>query len=270
MRTERIITLLITVLTLSISTKSAAQSIVAHRKKVKDGYNFWLYTPENTSAPKPAIIFLHGASLCGTNMNKVRKYGTIDAIEKGRMIDAYVIAPQNPGGTWNPNRIMNILEWVKQNNNVDSTRVYVLGMSLGGYGSIDLAATHPNEIAAAMAFCGGGTQTDYKGLTEVPLWIVHGTADKAVSVKCSDAVVDAMKKFKNGTDRLHYDRLKGVNHSLLARIFYMKECYEWLLGHSLNDEKRKIQPKYEISKKTLTKEVYRGLSSQKRPGLIRE
>ena len=143
-------------------------------------------------------------------------------------------------------------------------------MSLGGYGTIDFATTYPKEIAAAMAFCGGGTQADYTGLTEVPLWIVHGTADKAVSVKCSDAVVNEMKKIENGTKRLHYDRLKGVNHSLLARIFYMEECYEWLFSHSLTDNERNISPKYEISKGTLTRDVYRGTSSQKIPGLIKE
>lgn len=246
-----------------------AQSLVAHKGKVKEGYNFWLYSPANEENPKPLVIFLHGASLCGTNIDKVRRYGTIDAVEKGREIDAYILAPQNPGGAWKPSRIMNIVEWVKQNNNVDSTRIYVLGMSLGGYGTIDLAATHPKEIAAAMAFCGGGTQADYSGLTEVPLWIVHGTADKAVSVKCSDAVVNEMKKVKDGTKRLHYDRLKGVNHSLLARIFYMVECYEWLFKHSLSDKEREISPKYEISKKTLTKAVYKGTTSHKKPGLIK-
>ena len=103
-----------------------AQSLIAYKGKVKEGYNFWLYRPTDESAPKPVVIFLHGASLCGTNMNKVRNYGTIDAVEKGRKIDAYIIAPQNPGGAWTPNRIMNVLEWVKQCNNDDSTRVYVL------------------------------------------------------------------------------------------------------------------------------------------------
>lgn len=270
MRKPTTVFLMAVMLLLMVSNQSQSQSLIAYKGKVKDGYNFWLYKPANEEQPKPAVIFLHGASLCGTNINKVRKYGTIDAVEKGREIDAYIIAPQNPGGVWKPDKIMRILDWVKQNNNVDSTRVYVLGMSLGGYGSIDLAATHPKEIAAAMAFCGGGTQSDYSGLTEVPLWIVHGTADKAVSIKCSDAVVKEMKKSKDGTKRLHYDRLKGVNHSLLARIFYMKECYEWLFSHSLTDKERRISPKYEISKKTLTKKVYEGTSLKKKTGLIKE
>ena len=157
-----------------------AQSLVKHYGKVKNGYNFWLYTPANVEKPKPVVIFLHGASLRGTDLNQVRRYGTIDAIERGRKIDAYVIAPQVPQGWWKPEKIINILEWVKKHHNVDETRVYVLGMSLGGFGSIDLAAQYPDKIAAAMAFCGGGNQKSYKGLTKVPLWIIHGTADKDV------------------------------------------------------------------------------------------
>lgn len=236
-----------------------AQSLVKHYGKVKNGYNFWLYTPANVEKPKPVVIFLHGASLRGTDLNQVRRYGTIDAIERGRKIDAYVIAPQVPQGWWKPEKIINILEWVKKHHNIDETRVYVLGMSLGGFGSIDLAAQYPDKIAAAMAFCGGGNQKSYKGLTKVPLWIIHGTADKDVEVKYSDAVVKGMKKFKDGTKRLHYDRIEGMDHSSLARMFYMKKTYDWLFKHSLTDEGRNMQPVFEVSKKTLTRAVYSDL-----------
>ena len=257
---NRITTLLcIAVLVLTGIGTSNAQSLIAYKGKVENGYNFWFYRPANEDGPKPVVIFLHGRSLCGHDMNKVRKYGTIDAIEKGREIDAYVMAPQNPGGSWNSEKIMNVLEWVKENNNVDTTRVYVLGMSLGGYGTINLTATYPDKIAAAIALCGGGTKKDYSGLTKVPLWIVHGTADKDVNVRYSDAVVNAMKKFENGTDRLHYDRVKGMNHSVLARVFYLPECYEWLMSHSLTDENREMKPvTYKITNKTLTTAAQQG------------
>lgn len=269
---NRITTLLcIAVLVLTGIGTSNAQSLIAYKGKVENGYNFWFYRPANEDGPKPVVIFLHGRSLCGHDMNKVRKYGTIDAIEKGREIDAYVMAPQNPGGSWNSEKIMNVLEWVKENNNVDTTRVYVLGMSLGGYGTINLTATYPDKIAAAIALCGGGTKKDYSGLTKVPLWIVHGTADKDVNVRYSDAVVNAMKKFENGTDRLHYDRVKGMNHSVLARVFYLPECYEWLMSHSLTDENREMKPvTYKITNKTLTTAIYRGLNYKKDSNLIKK
>ena len=247
------------------------QSLSPYKRKVDNGYNFWLYRPADTTETKPVVIFLHGASLCGTDMNKVRRYGSIDAVEKGREIDAYILAPQNPGGSWNPEKIMRILEWVEANNNVDTTRVYVLGMSLGGYGTIDFTTTYPNKIAAAMAICGGGTKNDYTPLLNVPLWIIHGTADRRVSVRESDRVVNAMRECEGGAPRLHYDRIEGMNHSRPARIFYMTECYEWLFKHSLNDEGRPVAPKYEISESTLnSRNVYRGTSTRKREGLIRE
>ena len=255
-----ILKLTFAVMLVFIGIESAdAQSLVKHYGKVKNGYNFWLYTPANVEKPKPVVIFLHGASLRGTDLNQVRRYGTIDAIERGRKIDAYVIAPQVPQGWWKPEKIINILEWVKKHHNIDETRVYVLGMSLGGFGSIDLAAQYPDKIAAAMAFCGGGNQKSYKGLTKVPLWIIHGTADKDVEVKYSDAVVKGMKKFKDGTKRLHYDRIEGMDHSSLARMFYMKKTYDWLFKHSLTDEGRNMQPVFEVSKKTLTRAVYSDL-----------
>lgn len=245
--------------TLFVSTLSAAK-ITAHRGEVKDGYNFWLVEPADSMEAKPVFIFLHGASLCGNDLNKVRRYGTIDAIEKGRELDSYVIAPQNPGGSWNPRKIMNILKWVEDWYNVDYDRIYVLGMSLGGYGAIDFAATYPEDIAAAMAFCGGGTVRDYSGLNGVPLWIVHGTADRAVSVQQSDKVVQAMKQADQTTPRLIYDRIPGMNHSQPARLFYLKETYDWLLSHSLKDNDRPATEKFKITN-DLMRGAYAGLRS---------
>lgn len=244
-----------------------AGDLTAHRGTVSDAYNFWLYTPDAPGQDvesKPVVIFLHGASLCGNDLNKVKRYGTIDAIEKGRQIDAYVIAPQNPGGSWKPTKIMNILDWVSDNYNIDYDRVYVLGMSLGGYGTIDLAATYPDRIAAAMAFCGGGTVKDLSGLNEVPLWIVHGTGDRAVSVTQSDKVVSKMRSAAEDgeTPRLIYDRIPGMNHSQPARLFYLSESYEWLFAHTLKDHTREVKESFEIDSSTL-KGAYRDLRSSR-------
>lgn len=242
---------------------AAAQSLSQNIGKVNDGYNFWLYTPGNDgdeSRAKPLFIFLHGASLCGNNLDRVRRYGTIDAIEKGRELDAYVIAPQNPGGSWSPRKVINVLDWVSERHNVDSSRVYVLGMSLGGYGTIDVAATYPHRIAAAMALCGGGTVRNLAGLNDVPLWIVHGTADRAVSVRESDKVVAAMKKASGGdAPRLVYNRVPGMNHSQPARMFYLADSYDWLLSHSLDDEARSVANTFEVTLGKL-RNAYQGLN----------
>lgn len=240
-------------------TNASAYKIEAKRGVVNDGYNFWLSTPDSVSAenPKPVIIFLHGASLCGYDMNRVRRYGTIDAIERGRKIDAYVIAPQNPGGAWQPKKVMNILDWVMENADVDSSRVYVVGMSLGGYGTLDVAAAYPDRIAAAMAFCGGATAKNLEGLNELPLWIIHGTADRAISISESDKVVSAMKSSNAETPRLIYDRVPGMNHSQPARFFYMAETYEWLFAHSLDDDNRPCIESFDLTGNSHT--AYAGL-----------
>lgn len=262
--------ILIATLALLIVMMATAQSITAHKGDIEKGYDFWFYQPADTDSIKPLVVFLHGASLCGRNLDRVRRYGTIDAIEKGRKINGYVVAPQNPGGTWQPNKVMDLVAWAKANHNIDTTRIYVLGMSLGGYGTIDFCATYPDKVAAGIAMCGGGTVKDYSPLTQLPLWVMHGTADRAVSVRESDRVVNAMKATEEGAPRLHYDRIKGMNHSALARAFYHKKIYDWLFAHSLTDSARMAKPvELNVTNASL-KAAYKDLSSRKNPELLRK
>lgn len=227
---------------------ACAQSSKAYKGKVANGYDFWLVSPYADSvgsAKKPIVVFLHGASLCGSNLNKVLRYGTVDAVKRGLKLDAYVIAPQTRGA-WQPDRVMNVVDYVINNKlDVDTSRIYVMGMSLGGYGSIDVANAYPGRIAAALSFCGGGTARDYTGLSQTPMWIVHGTADRAVPVAQSDAVVAAVRAIDGS--RLHYDRIPGMNHSKPARFFYVPEFYQWLFQHSLDDPNRTMAPTFEIT-----------------------
>lgn len=186
---------------------SAFDFLRAVKNEIPGGYNFWVYTPVDyfySQEQTPVIIFLHGASLCGRNLNRVRRYGPLDAIVKGRDIDAITIVPQNPGGAWSPKKIMEVLDWVKTNYPCDTTRVYVLGMSLGGYGTMDVCATYPDRIAAGMALCGGASVKDVSGLGRLPFWIIHGTADRAVPIKQSKEVVEKLQSEGNDT-RLRYD-----------------------------------------------------------------
>lgn len=260
---------LLTIIIISLSglfISAKAGVITSHKGDVKGSYNYWLYNPgtekstDNDSiSQKPCIIFLHGASLCGNNLDRVRRYGTIDAIEKGRELDAYVIAPQNPGGSWNPQKVMSIVDFVSDKyGNIDSNRIYVVGMSLGGYGTLDMVATYPDRIAAAMALCGGATVKDCSGLNEVPLWIVHGTADRAVKVSESDRVVASMQQHGD-TSRLIYNRIPGMNHSQPARMLYLADTYDWLLSHSLDDDDRAVNETFDIG--STIRGAYQGLKS---------
>lgn len=232
----------------------ASAQLIACRDSIQDGYNFWLYVPEDyndTVADKPVVLFLHGKSLCGKNLANVLRYGSIDALKRGREIDAFVIAPQTQD-TWKPDKVHEVYDWVKERYHVDTCRLYVLGMSLGGYGTINFTATYPDEVAAAMALCGGASIDELCGLNEVPLWIIHGTADKDVPIKYSQKVVDAMVQCGD-TSRLIFDKLPREGHSHLARAFYLQSTYDWLFKHNLNDSLRPVNREYAISSAIMAK-----------------
>ncbi len=234
---------------------SFAQTLTAFRGEVTNGYNFWVSTPkdyDSLNSDTPVILFLHGASLCGRNLDRVRRYGPLDALKMGRQIDALIIAPQNPGGAWKPDRINNIVDWVFQRYACDTNRLYVLGMSLGGYGTIDYAAAYSGRIAAAMALCGGGNPKSYCGLNDLPLWIIHGTADRAVPLSQSQKVINGMSKCGD-SPRLRFTKLPGVDHGGLARAFYISETYDWLFQHRLDSLDRPVNTEYEITSERLRK-----------------
>lgn len=261
---KKVILLILVVLGTLMSTRSSAQ-LYAMRDSVQNGYNFWLYLPDGyedmrakrlehpdsaeIKSPMPIVLFLHGRSLSGTDLSTVRKYGTIDAVKRGRKVNAVVIAPQvNHGDWWRPERLMNVIKWVSKRYDVDLTRLYVLGMSLGGYGTLDFAATYPEHTAAAIALCGGSTlrATALGKLNEVPLWIMHGTGDASVAVSESRRVKRAMEAANPQTPRLRYDEWVGAGHSIYARTFYMDEAYEWLFKHRTTDENRPVNTSVEI------------------------
>lgn len=251
---------------LCLTSVNGFSQIKAFRDTVKNGYNFWLYNPVSSdSVERPLIIFLHGNSLCGSDLNRVRRYGCIDAVQKGMKIDAYIIAPQNPGGAWKPSRVKNIVDWVQTNYAVDTNRVYVVGMSLGGYGTLDYAGTYSSSVAAAVALCGGSTLKNVDSLARVPLWIMHGTADRAVSIKESKRVVDALKS-KGDTSLLRFDAMAGLSHSALARVFYLPELYDWLFSHSRADTTFSTQ---QVINSTTLKQAYASIDkSAAKPQII--
>ncbi len=228
-----------------------AQLIACHNV-IPNNYNFWLYLPEDfATAPekKPVILFLHGRSLSGDDLSLVRRYGCIDALLRGRKIDAIVIAPQSKTG-WKPEKLMELYNWVTTNYRSDITRFYVLGMSMGGFGTLDFVATYPEKVAAAMAMCGGSNVNSLCGLNEVPLWIIHGMADVAVPVNQSERVVDSMC-LCGDTSRLIFNKLKSVNHSSPVGVFYLQQTYDWLFSHALTDSLRPTNKDYSISKELL-------------------
>ncbi len=238
-------------------------TFISHHNVVKDAYNFWVSVPDTYEEQKgeiPVVLFLHGASLCGNDLNRVRKYGCLDAISMGRDINAIIIAPQNPGGAWNSMKVLNILNWVTNQYAVDTNRIYLIGMSLGGFGTIEFLANHGEKIAASMELCGGTIRKDLCKLNQVPLWIIHGTADKAVPVSRATEIQEAMRKCSS-TDLLRLDKWAGVNHGALARLFYLKATYDWLFSHSKADNPRQVNKDIKLKSSDMAdayKDINRG------------
>ncbi len=228
---------LISIVLFSWQSKAIAQEkLTAFKDKVPGGYNFWLHQPnthkETLNKPIPVILFLHGKSLSGSNMENVKRYGVLKEVIKKRDLPAIVIAPQCPRGqSWKPDKIIKVVDYVQKNYYTDTNRFYVVGMSMGGYGVLRFAGAYPERIAAAVALCGGGFEKDGCKLSTIPLWIMHGTSDKAVPISESEKIVKSIIKCNNGIN-LKYDVLDNVGHGELARFFSMDELYDWLFLHS--------------------------------------
>ena len=260
---KKLLTIILFVAANLCLTAQTNYTFISHHNVVKDGYNFWVSVPDTYDEQKgdmPVVLFLHGASLCGNDLNRVRKYGCLDAISMGRDINAIIIAPQNPGGAWNSFKVLNILNWVTKQYAVDTNRIYLIGMSLGGFGTIEFLANHGEKIAASMELCGGTIRKDLCKLNQVPLWIIHGTADKAVPVSRATEIQEAMRKC-GSTDLLRLDKWAGVNHGALARLFYLKATYDWLFSHSKADNPRQVNKDIKLKSSDMAdayKDINRG------------
>lgn len=196
-------------------------------------YNFWINLPkqEILDNKPPVIIFLHGRSLSGTDINRVKRYGILRAIEKGRNIPAIIVAPQLPSGPWNPDKINQVLEYVQKNYEVDSTRIYVTGMSLGSYGTMKFVGKYHDKIAAAVSICGGGEEADACNLSEVPIKVIHGDKDFIVRLSESQKIVNAIRKC-NKNAPLEFQIVKGGTHGSVENFYREDAIYEWLFKHS--------------------------------------
>lgn len=150
-------------------------------------------------------------------------------MERGRKIPAIVIAPQLAKGSWNPDKVLEILEYVQKNYNTDNSRIYVCGMSLGGYGTLHFAGKHADKITAAVAICGGGNIADGCNLATIPLWIQHGDKDFIVPISESEKVVNAIRNCKKKAN-LIFTVIKGGNHSSVEQLFHEDAMYDWLFA----------------------------------------
>lgn len=200
----------------------------------KTYYSFLIHNPSQQLEQKqPVFVFLHGRSLCGNNLERVKRYGALYAMDKGQDIPGYVVAPQAQAA-WDADKVIEVVDYVLKNYpNADPTRVYICGMSLGGYGTMEVAGRYPNRIAAAVAICGGGSSSEALNLTKVPIQLFHGTADRIVPISESRKILRAIKKADPDAN-VSLKEIKGGTHGSVERLFHNSEIYDWMMRYKKN------------------------------------
>lgn len=208
--------------------------VLAQRDTVtgKTAYSFWIDLPIASilNNNPPILVFLHGASLSGSNLNKVKRYGVLYAMDRGQDIPAIVVAPQCNGG-WDADKVMEVIDYVVDKYNADKNRVYVCGMSMGAYGTMEVAGKYPDRIAAAVAICGGGKTQYASNLSKVPLWIQHGNKDFIVPMSESKKIVKAIKQQNKDAD-VTLTIIRGGNHGNVENLFHKNAIYDWMFKYS--------------------------------------
>ncbi len=237
-------------------TAIAGGSVSCHLDEVPGGYNYILYTPDSISAPMPLVVALHSRNASGNNLSSVDYFGTIDAIESGMRINAFVVAPQATGDRWDPSRVMAVVDSVIANNNIDANKISAIGMSMGGNGVADFAAAYPDKLAAAIVLAGSLTSGDVAELSKVPLWVIRGLKDRDEAILRTDNMVGQIRQ--TDSTRVAYSRVKGIDHRQHERMLYMPAFYDWLTSHDLREADRPIHPTFKVDSKMLNN-AYKGL-----------
>ena len=151
------------------------------------------------------------------------------ALLKEREYPCICVMPQCPKDTFWAARVESMLAFVEQLKAyypVDENRVYLTGLSMGGYGTWYTAMARPDLFAAIAPICGGGMAWNAHTLT-MPVWAFHGVEDPSVSVTQSDEMVERMRL--HGLN-VRYTRMDGVAHNVW-QYAYNDELMQWLLSH---------------------------------------
>jgi len=200
-----------------------------------------LYTPRDYSADKkwPLVLFLHGLGESGEGgeeLERVKIHGPCKQISEGKHFPFVVVAPQNPRPgsyeevkkAWPPELLASLLDRAESDLAIDSDRIYVTGLSMGGFGSWNLACAYPDRLAAVAPICGGGDVTKVtETMAQTPVWAFHGDNDDVVPVEQSIKMVEALRAVGGNVRLTTYP---GVNHGSWEQTYDNPMFYDWLLG----------------------------------------
>lgn len=230
----------------SFRTDSLFAKHVHAKGALELGYR--LFVPELDSATQllPLVLFLHGAGERGDDNHSQLEWGVAEFVRPFFMArnKAIVLAPQCPAGerwsdvswrarehdtkaeaTWPLAMAVGVVDSLIQSLPVDANRVYISGMSMGGYGTWDALARWPQKWAAAVPVCGGGDVGMVGRFAHVPVWAFHGARDGVVPVENSRAMIRALNR-AGGSPR--YTEYPYVDHFAWLPAYSTKEMHDWL------------------------------------------
>ncbi|NLJ73831.1 MAG: prolyl oligopeptidase family serine peptidase [Firmicutes bacterium] len=211
--------------------------------------NYLVYTPsqvgEQTGKKWPLVIFLHGAGERGTDLNLVKKHGLTMMAEQGEKFPFILAAPQCPVESfWDRqlDALDGFLSELLRTYPIDTERIYLTGLSMGGFGTWHWAERRPNAFAAIAPICGGampmlGFPERIKKIKHVPVWAFHGDSDDVVPLSSSQELVDVLRE-NNGNVR--FTVYEGVGHDSWTRAYKEPELIPWLLKQRNEDFKFEV------------------------------
>jgi len=206
---------------------------------------YWLYSPSSERVQDPPLLlFLHGSGERGSDLEGVKVHGPPALIGHRKELAGFVVvSPQCPENEWWQSATLAALvdEVLADQPRIDRERVYVTGLSMGGYGVWSLIADYPDLFAAAVPICGGGEpnrlnpDSDFEptfrieslaGVRELPIWAFHGEGDTVVPLEETVILVEALREL--GSD-VRLTTYPGVGHDSWTRTYSDSEVYRWLL-----------------------------------------
>lgn len=203
------------------------------KQQVELSMDYLLYLPPDYDEKEtwPLMIFLHGAGERGTDLSRVRVHGPAKLIDQGTDLPFIVVSPQCPPDRWWPgmeSEVMALIDHIIKTCKVDQTRIYLTGLSMGGYGTWAIACSYPRRFAAILPICGGGRPWRAESLKDVPVWAFHGAKDTIVPLSESQNMIEALKA-RGAEARLTI--YPDAEHDCWTQTYANPEIYTWLLSH---------------------------------------
>jgi len=199
----------------------------------KVSLQYLLCIPEDYAKAKdpwPLVLFLHGAGERGSDIEKVKVHGPPKLAAGGQALPFICVSPQCPQESWWTGEVESLkalLDDVAAKYNVDKNRVYVTGLSMGGFGTWSLAIDQPDRFAAIAPICGRGDPAKVAVLKDVPCWVFHGAKDKTVPLKSSEEMVEALKAAGGQPKFTVYP---DAGHDSWTETYASEEFWTWLLA----------------------------------------